>query len=44
MNSSSSSSASTPTSTTIIIDNEKLQQFMGKVLSDFNIQELEAVF
>src|ERR671932_6458 len=33
--SSSSSSSSTSTSTKIIIDNEKLQQFMGKVLSDF---------
>src|SRR5919202_4487818 len=32
---SSSSSASTSTSPKIIIDNEKLQQFMGKVLSDF---------
>ena len=30
-----SSSGSTSTSTKIIIDNEKLQQFMGKVLSDF---------
>jgi hypothetical protein len=33
MSSSSSSSASTSTSQTI--DNEKLQQFMGKILSDF---------
>src|ERR671927_1343095 len=31
----SSSSGSTSTSTKIIFDNEKLQQFMGKVLSDF---------
>src|SRR5919205_45495 len=30
-----SSSGSTSTSTKIIFDNEKLQQFMGKVLSDF---------
>src|ERR671929_1434666 len=33
--SSSSSSSSTSTSTTVTIDNEKLQQFVGKVLTDF---------
>src|ERR1041384_2983704 len=32
---SSSSSSSTSTSTTVTIDNEKLQQFVGKVLTDF---------
>jgi 2-polyprenyl-3-methyl-5-hydroxy-6-metoxy-1,4-benzoquinol methylase len=35
MGSSSSSSSSTSTPTTVTIDNEKLQQFMGKVLTDF---------
>jgi SAM-dependent methyltransferase len=35
MSSSPSSSSSTSTSTTVAIDNEKLQQFVGKVLTDF---------
>src|SRR3982750_4346074 len=33
--SSSSSSSASPSSTSQTIDNEKLQQFMGKILSDF---------
>ncbi|MFL6381093.1 MAG: hypothetical protein ACJ72S_07365 [Nitrososphaeraceae archaeon] len=33
--SSSPSSSASPSSTSQTIDNEKLQQFMGKILSDF---------